>query len=98
MASREYWIYQKRDVPTPWALWIGKTYDKRHPADTTLVFTLYHEDIPNPTHSVTSDDMPYGLSVRSYFAEAESLIREFLPVTGQDRVQLEREISRILFD
>ena len=44
---KDYWIYQEREVTTPWAIYIVKEYDPRHPETASLDYVLYHEDIPN---------------------------------------------------
>lgn len=95
MAIKDYWLYQKRDVPCPWAIYFVKEYDKRKPAVTTIDWTLYHEDIPTPTHSKSFIGLHYD-NVRGYVDAITAEMAEYASITSQDDAQIERELERIL--
>lgn len=93
---RDYWIYQRRDVRTPWAFYVVKEFDRRKPEATLISFTLYHEDIENPTHSVTKDSM-YFHDIRGYVDEMTMTLTDMgITVTSDDRQQLTREVNWIM--
>lgn len=93
---REYWVYQKRNVFTPWALYIVKEYERNHPERTTLDITLYHEDIGNSAHSISIDGIHHD-RIGDYVSDIEALIYENtrLMVKDEDIEQLEIELLRI---
>lgn len=100
MAIKDYWIYQKREVQLPWALYIVKEFDRRYPQETTcLDFTLYHENIPNQAHSVSKIGLHYD-TVSAYISDIALTITDEsgMPFTSADKDQLERELLRILKD
>ena len=95
MAIRDYWVYQKRDTPVPWALYIVKEYDKRKPALTTIDWTLYHEDIPTQTHSKSFVGLHYD-TIPGYADAITAEMVEYVSVTSQDRAQIENALYDIL--
>lgn len=95
MAIRDYWLYQKRDTPVPWAIYFVKEYDRRKPAETMLDWTFYHEDIPTPTHSKSFVGLHYD-TVSGYVDAITAEMAEYVSVTSQDYEQIERELYRIL--
>lgn len=100
MAMHDYWVYQERAVAIPWVLYIVKEYDKRYPHDTVcLDFTLYHEDIKNPTHSVSKVGLHYD-TVSAYISDIALTITDEIgiPFTSADQQQLEKSLFRILQD
>ena len=97
MAIRDYWIYQKRDVPNPWAIYIVKEFDRRHPSATMLDYTLYSEDIDNATHSKSFVGLHYD-NARGYVDAICCEINDFAEIVAQDKEQLHRSIERILLD
>lgn len=100
MAIRDYWIYQKRQVQIPWALYIVKEYDKRYPEIITLDYTLYHEDISNSAHSVSK----VGLHFETISAYVDDILATLTDnaasaeFTSEDYKQLEKEIYFIMQD
>lgn len=96
MAIRDYWLYQRRNVPVPWAIYFVKEYDRRHPSATTIDWTLYHEDIPNQTHCVSFVGLHYD-SIRGYADAILAEMTDYVSIEAQDREQIECEIERILF-
>ena len=50
---KDYWIYQKRNVPVPWALYIVKEHErgKRKVGDVEFDMTVYHDGIDNDLHA-----------------------------------------------
>lgn len=99
MAIRDYWIYQKRNVAIPWALYVVKEYDRRYPSATCLDYTLYHEDIDKPTHCVSRVCVHYD-TVSGYVSDIAETIMDNTPLdfTHEDSEQLERSILNILKD
>lgn len=95
MAIKGYWVYQKRDVTTPWALYVVKEYDKRKPAETTLDFTLYHEDIPNQVHCKSFIGLHYD-TVSGYVDAILCEFAEYAVIDAQDKEQLMRSVEDIL--
>ena len=95
MAIRDYWVYQKRNVPVPWAIYFVKEYDRRKPEATMLDWTLYHEDIPTQTHSKTFSGLRFN-TVSAYVDAITTEMVEFVEVTEQDYTQLLRDVERIL--
>lgn len=91
----DYWLYQKRDVQTPWALYLVKEYDRRHPSATVLDYTLYHEDIDTPTKSISRVGLHYD-TVGGYVNDIVNDIMEFTEIHSKDREQLERFILEVL--
>ena len=96
MAIRDYWVYQKRDVPVPWALYVVKEFDKRyHPESITLDWTLYHEDIPTATRSKSIVGV-HRDTVSGYVEALAEFMQEYVSVTDDDKEQLRRSIEDIL--
>lgn len=97
MAIRDYWVYQKRDTPKPWTLYIVKEYDKRFPEVVTIDYTFYHEDIENATKAISfvglHHDGPAG-----YANEIMDTVREYSEVFDIDYKQVRNEIARIIED
>lgn len=99
MAIRDYWIYQQRDVRNPWALYVVKEYDRRKPDATCIDYTLYHEDIENPTHSISKIGLHFNL-ISDYVNDVISCITDNTEqsVHHDDFRQLDMELYRILQD
>lgn len=95
MAIRDYWLYQKRDVPTPWAIYFVKEFDKRDASATCIDFTLYHEDIPTQLHSKSYVGLKHD-TPQQYAHDITEKMREYVSVTVADELQIENEIRRIL--
>lgn len=95
MAIRDYWLYQKRDVPTPWAIYFVKEYDKRDVSATCIDFTLYHEDIPTQLHSKSYVCLKHD-TPEEYAVDIVEKMSEYVSVTDSDRAQIVQELRRIL--
>lgn len=95
MAIRDYWVYQKRDAPSLWAIYIVKEFDKRKLDSTVLDFTLYSEDIQNATHSKSFVGLHYD-SVTGYVDRILAEISDFAAIEAADKDQLEKSITDIL--
>lgn len=95
MAVKDYWLYQKRDVPVPWALYIVKEYDRRYSDATLIDWTLYHEDIPTATHSKTFAGLHCD-TVKGYADAITSEMCDYVSVHAADYEQIRRELERIL--
>lgn len=96
MAIKDYWVYQKRDCATPWALYIVKEYDKRKPDATSLDLTIYSEDIDEPTHSKSFVNIKHE-RVSGYVDDIVEKLSNFCHVYAQDYQQLQYAIEDILF-
>lgn len=94
---KDYWIYQEREVTTPWAIYIVKEYDPRHPETASLDYVLYHEDIPNESHSESYIDIWYE-DAKGYVNEIICAIAAYSTVHFEDKVQLTKAIKKILKD
>lgn len=94
---KDYWVYQKRNVQTPWALYIVKEYDKRKPDATTLDFTLYHEDIPTSAHSHSVVGI-HANTLGGFVEEFADVISQYVEFANADWEQLEQAIADILRD
>ncbi|MBR5434970.1 MAG: hypothetical protein IK117_11100 [Bacteroidales bacterium] len=104
MAIKDFWLYQKRDVPSPWALYIVKEYDRKAGKEydrkagkraTVLDYTFYHENIPNATHSVSQIGLHHD-SVSDYVNDILATVSEYTTIDNQDYEQVTREIANIL--
>ena len=96
MAIKDYWVYQKRNVPVPWALYIVKEYDRRyHPETVTLDFTLYHDDIPTQTKSKSFINI-HENTLSGYVERFVTEMIEFVEISSEDYEQLKRSIEDIL--
>lgn len=95
---KDFWVCQERQSKFPWALYVVKEYDLRHPSATVLDFTLYCEEIDNPTHSVSKIDCHFP-SVGGYVGELASIFDEYdIEYDLADDEQLMRAIERILIE
>lgn len=97
MASRMFWIYQRRSNPVPWAICIEKDWDRRKPRDALLTVMIYSERVDNPMHCVTIYDMKHD-EIGEYTDAIADAIREFDTVTEDDIQQIKITILDILTD
>ena len=96
MAIKDYWVYQKRDTPKPWALYVVKEYDKRVGSRATcLDVTYYHENIPNNLQATSELCIHYD-TLDEYVSHIAEKLAEYAYVTLADEKQIERELSPIL--
>lgn len=96
MAIKDFWLYQKRDVPSPWALYIVKEYDRKAGKRATVLdYTFYHESIPNATHSTSQIGLHHD-SVSDYVNDILATVSEYTTIDNQDYEQVTREIANIL--
>ena len=94
---KDYWIYQRRNVPTPWALYVVKEFDRRKPDATTIDFSFFHEDVPTATHSHSVVDLHYE-STAWYVKQIVEVASMYVEVTDEDVNQLLQSIESILRD
>lgn len=95
---RDYWVYQKRNVSTPWAIYVVKEFNPKNKVDDVcLDCTFYHEDIDNPIHAISCINWFYD-TVSGYVAAARSVIETFTEFTDEDATQLEKSFFDILTD
>lgn len=99
MAIRDYWVYQKRQAETPWALYIVKEYDKRKGLKATaLDWTIYSENITdNSAHSKSR----VGIQAETLGGYVEELLDDLADVSVvelADVEQVTQALERILLD
>lgn len=94
MAISDYWVYQRRNVATPWALYIVKEYDKRSTKATCIDFTLYHEDLPEP-RSKSFVGLKHS-DVAGYLDDMCAKMSEYVTVTDDDKTQIRHQLNMIL--
>ena len=95
---RDYWVYQKRNVTTPWAIYVVKEFNPKNKVDDVcLDCTFYHEDIDSPIHAISCINWFYD-TVSGYVAAARSVIETFAEFTDEDAAQLEKSFFDILTD
>lgn len=95
MTVREFWVYQRRNVATPWALHIVKEYDRRYSNTTLIHFTIFHEDIPLQTHSKSFAGLHFE-DAAGYTDKICGELSEFVDVNEQDYQQILGEMKWIL--
>lgn len=96
MAIKDFWLYQKRDVPSPWALYIVKEYDRKAGKRATVLdYTFYHETIPNATHSTSKVGLHHD-NVSDYVNDILETVSGYTTIDNQDYEQVTREIANIL--
>lgn len=91
---KDYWIYQKRAVSVPWALYIVKEYDRNRLKMPTLDVTFYSEHIGNATNSKSIVNLK-GDSIDYYVNALVTEILEFSDVTNEDLEQLRKSLTDI---
>lgn len=96
-SSRTFWLYQRGDVPVPWAMCIEKVWDRRKPRDALLTVMIYSEDIDNPMHCTTLYDLKFD-TVSEYIEAIRNVLVMFTEVSKRDEVQIESNILEILTD
>ena len=98
MAIRDYWVYQKRQVTTPWAIYFVKEYDKRNYNKSVVIdYTFYHENVENHTHSVSFIGLHYD-TITEYADEIVSTIAEYTAIENQDYEQIKKAIEDIILN
>lgn len=96
MAIKDYWLYQKRNVSTPWAIYFVKEYDKRYNMPVTLDWTFYHENIPNQMHSKSFIGLHYS-TAKGYADAITAEMAEYVEIEASDYDQVLQEVERICF-
>lgn len=97
MAIKDYWIYQKRDTPTPWAIYFVKEYDKRKGKSATFLdYTIYSENIETPTHSKSHVGLHFD-TIDEYVNAIAAELTAYSVVDSNDYKQLRDSIEDILF-
>ena len=94
MAIRDYWVYQKRNVQIPWAIYFVKEFEK-YSKLVTIDYTFYHESVPNSNNSVSFIGL-HADNAKGYADAIIAEIAEFVEVTNEDYEQLIHAIEDIL--
>ena len=93
---RDYWVYQKRNVAVPWAIYIVKSYTRERSWESTqLAMTIYSEDIPNEDHCMAFVGLQ-SKTVSGYVDMIAEQLSGFTTFTEYDRQQLEEELLDII--
>lgn len=93
---RDYWVYQRRQVQTPWALYIVKEFDRRDYSKSVVIdYTFYHEDVGNATHSVSFVGLHYD-TIKGYADAITATIAEYTSIDNQDYEQVRKAIEDII--
>lgn len=87
MAIRDYWIYQKRNVQKPWAIYFCKVYTKGKREDTFFDWTIYHDDIRNQTNTKSGIDLHCD-TISEFVDFIAGEIARYAQVTEADKTQL----------
>ena len=97
MAIKDYWIYQKRDVSEPWALYVVKEYDKRgdYKASIAIDYTFYHENVSKPTRSFSVVGLHYD-TIKGYADAIINEIIQYCEVDYADYKQIYDAIEEII--
>ena len=96
MAVQEQWIYQKRNVSDPWAIYLVRNFDKRYPRDTTTIdFTFYHDSLKTATKTKSFMDLKYN-TAKGYADRIIAEIAEFVDIDASDYEQIITSIRSIL--
>lgn len=96
MAIKDYWIFQSRECPKPWALYVVKEYDKRMSKDALcLDITYYHEDICNSQHMESEVNAHYE-TVDGYASHIAEVLGRWSNVNDIDMRQLRHELLKII--
>lgn len=87
MAIKDYWIYQRRNVAQPWAIYFCKVYTKGKREDTFFDWTIFHDAIKNDTNSKSGINLHCD-NVSQYVDAIAQEIAAITPVTASDKNQL----------
>ena len=95
---KDYWIYQKRDVPVPWALYVIKEYNPGDKfKDVVLDVTIYSEQIENNDHMLSFLNWHYP-TISSYVSRFANEIAKFGgEFNPDDAAFVEQELHRVFF-
>lgn len=98
---KDYWVYQKCDVPVPWALYIVKEYErgKRKVGEVEFDVTVYHDGIDNDLHAKSFVGIKAN-TVSSLVSLFESKIKTATgdTILPEDHEQLTNSLLDILAD
>lgn len=98
VAIRDYWVFQERQVATPWALYIVKEYETPQTFDNTcLDVTIYHEDIDNDEHALSFVCWRFD-TISGYTDEIQWHLSKYTLFNADDYKQVDRAIFQIFMD
>lgn len=87
MAIKDYWVYQKRKVENPWAIYFCKVYTRGKREDTFFDWTIYHDAIGNETNSRSGINL-HCATVSEYVDAIAQELAKVCKVTREDENQL----------
>ena len=87
MAIKDYWIYQKRNVFNPWAIYLCKVYERYKPQTVFFDWTIYHDAIQNQTNSKSGINL-HCSNVSEYVDFIAGELANYTKVTAADKTQL----------
>lgn len=99
---KDYWVYQNDGAVRPWSLYVVKEYEKGKKTvnDCAIDLTVYHEDIPNSLHALSTVGIS-GKSVSDIVGDVETFIIDSIPTisfTARDHAQLQEAFLNIFMD
>ena len=96
--SKDKWIYQDRDVETPWAVYVVKEFEKPATLDNSrLDVTIYSESIANSDNMVAFINWHFD-SVAGYVNRLREELLKYGEFTTDDWIHVEIELSKLFFD
>lgn len=90
---RDKWIYQKRQVATPWAVYLVANDDRITKRTQDLAYTVYSEEIGNEFNALDA----IGVAPNMALNELETAIAGFAnSYCSDDHIQLENELQSFI--
>lgn len=95
---KDKWIYQDRDVETPWAVYVVKEFEKPATLDNSrLDVTIYSENIENSDNMAAFVNWHFD-SVAGYVNRLKEELEKHGEFNTDDWIHLEIELSKLFFD
>lgn len=89
---RDKWIYQKRQVATPWAVYLVANDDRITKRTQDIAYTIYSEEIGNDYNAIDAIDVSPNMTLN----ELETAISDFTEFDNTDHKQLELELKSFI--
>lgn len=89
---RDKWIYQKRQVDTPWAVYLVANDDRITKRTQDIAYTVYSEEIGNEYNALDAIDVAPHMAL----SELETAICGFAEFDNADHCQLVVELENFI--
>jgi hypothetical protein len=89
---RDKWIYQKRQVATPWAVYLVANDDRITKRTKDVAYTVYSEEIGNEYDALNAIDVVPNMAL----IELEMTISRFTEFDDADHEQLASELESFI--